>query len=361
MEANIDKIALRNQLVQAFSLEEMQVLCADLGIAFDDIGGSSRTAKALELIQYMQRRGRLQDLVNAIAQLRPSAVQSDVAQTSATPPIQESVSRVLRGSAYKQPVDDAELGPIKNRFALIVGIDRYVDPNFPKLKYCAKDAIAMADKLRELGYSVKLMHDGLSAEHLIPTRINVLAELGVLCEAASRDDMILVQFACHGEVVDNNAVLIMKDTRAKMMTESSLPVAEIERMLRTAAARRQVVLLDACHVGVQSNRRGLSDPEFIRNVNERALGFVLFAGSTSEQAAQEWDKEEHGVFTAYLLKGLSGAAKLPGQDFVTVDGLKGYVLNELRKWTFEHGGLRQDPTTRTEVLGDMILADFRKS
>ena len=45
---------------------------------------------------------------------------------------------------------------------------------------------------------------------------------------------------------------------------------------------------------------------------------------------------------------------------VTVDDLKTYVLDHLRRWSVENGGLLQEPSARTEGLGDMILADFRE-
>jgi hypothetical protein len=41
---------------------------------------------------------------------------------------------------------------------------------------------------------------------------------------------------------------------------------------------------------------------------------------------------------------------------VTMDDLKNHVLHGLRRWNIEHGGLLQEPTARTEGLGDMILA-----
>lgn len=355
MEPNIDRIAVRNRLTREFSLSEIQVLCDDIGISYEEIGGVTLTSKALELVQYMTRRNRLADLVAAMDALRPSG-----SSNAAKPETQEPLSRVTRGNAYRQVTNQNEpLNPIRNRYALVVGIDAYIDPSFPQLKFCAKDAIAMAGRLTEIGYSVKLMHDGLTEAHLIPTKTNVLAELSILCDTAQRDDIVLVYFACHGEVAEGDAVLIMKDTRAPIIKNSSLQVSDLEGMLKSAAARRQVVFLDACHVGIKTNRRTLNNTEFVRNVNERAQGYALLTGSTSEQTAQEWDKEEHGVFTAYLLKGLSGEAK-DGNDLVTVDSLKGYVVDNLRQWYFAHGGPKQDPTTRTEVMGDMILADFRK-
>lgn len=123
-------------------------------------------------------------------------------------------------------------------------------------------------------------------------------------------------------------------------------------------ARRLVLTLDACHTGVEIGR-DVADPEFIRNVYELAEGFALIAASTAQQIAQEWQEKEHGVFTYYLLEGLSDRADRNNKRFVTVNDLQTHVLSGLRRWNVEHGGVIQEPTARAEGLGDMILADYR--
>jgi hypothetical protein len=153
-------------------------------------------------------------------------------------------------------------------------------------------------------------------------------------------------------------VLITRETRAPTLARKALSLAEAERLMRESQVRRLVLTLDACHAGVEIGR-DLADPEFIHNAYELAEGFALIAASTAQQVAQEWEKKEHGVFTYYLLEGLSSQADRAGKGFVTVDDLKTHVLDGLRRWNVEHGGLLQEPTARTEGLGDIILADYR--
>jgi formylglycine-generating enzyme required for sulfatase activity len=126
--------------------------------------------------------------------------------------------------------------------------------------------------------------------------------------------------------------------------------------MRQSQARRLVLTLDACHTGVEIGRE-LADPEFLRNAYELAEGFALLAASTAQGVAQEWQAGEHGVFTYYLLDGLSGQADRDRKGFVTVDDLRKHVVDGLRRWYVEQRGLIQEPTARTEGLGDMILAD----
>jgi hypothetical protein len=263
-----------------------------------------------------------------------------------------------RGETAPPAQSSSPPGPIRDRWALLVGVNRYVDPAFPLLNFCVNDVLALECALRELGYTVVVLHDGADEERLIPTRDNVEAELARLCQAVGPDDLLLVHFACHGKLVDGHPLLVTREVRALTLAKKALPLAEVERQMRESQARRLVLTLDACHTGVEIGR-DLADPEFIRNAYELAEGFALVAASTAQQVAQEWKEKEHGVFTYYLLEGLSGRADRGGKGFVTMDDLKAHVLDGLRHWNVEHGGLLQEPTTRSDGLGDIILADYR--
>jgi hypothetical protein len=61
---------LQRQLVDQFNLAELQDLCFSLEVEFEDLAGSGKSAKARELVLYMQRRGQLDRLVEAIQELR---------------------------------------------------------------------------------------------------------------------------------------------------------------------------------------------------------------------------------------------------------------------------------------------------
>ncbi len=61
-------------LTQRYDLEELRTLCAQIGVDFDDLRGEGKSAKARELILFLQRRGRLAEL-EAILQNVQSAEQ----------------------------------------------------------------------------------------------------------------------------------------------------------------------------------------------------------------------------------------------------------------------------------------------
>lgn len=67
-----DIALLRRKIVNAFNWEELSTLCFDLGVEFEELEGKSKGAKARELIKYMQRHNRLDDLFAACQSNRPS-------------------------------------------------------------------------------------------------------------------------------------------------------------------------------------------------------------------------------------------------------------------------------------------------
>jgi hypothetical protein len=303
-----------------------------------------------------ERHQRLADL----AQKLEIALESKPTTKSHIQKIHSETNK--RGNAQIINTEIQERRPIKNRWAFLVGVNRYNDPSVQSLNFCVEDVVALDEKLKALGYTVVCLHDRLDSDnHRFPTRNNVEAELIQLCSMVDPDDLLLVHFSCHGKLLtDKQPVLIVRDTRLPTLAKTGLPLAEVKQQMCSSKARRLVLTLDACHMGVETER-GIDDPQFIHNVYELAEGFALIAASTAQQKAQESPDQKSGVFTYYLLEGLSGKADRGKKEFVTVDDLKTYVLDSLRRWSVENGGIIQEPTAQTEGLGDIILADYRNS
>jgi hypothetical protein len=77
-----DKRALREAIVAVFTLEELEALCADteqdlsdngiaLQVDLEIVGGTTKTAQVLRLIEHLDRRGYLDYLVRAVRRRRP--------------------------------------------------------------------------------------------------------------------------------------------------------------------------------------------------------------------------------------------------------------------------------------------------
>lgn len=61
-----------------FNLEEVETICFELGVDFEQLGGRSKSAKVRELIIYMMRRRQLPQLITAVREARPKLDMSAV-------------------------------------------------------------------------------------------------------------------------------------------------------------------------------------------------------------------------------------------------------------------------------------------
>jgi hypothetical protein len=71
--ANIDLTHLRKQLAATLTLEEIQTLCADLGLDYEELPGEAKSAKCRELVKESYRKGKLDDLISRCQKDFPDA------------------------------------------------------------------------------------------------------------------------------------------------------------------------------------------------------------------------------------------------------------------------------------------------
>ena len=84
-DATIDKAVLRENMANSFSIEDLEILCADIEqdlknnginyrVSLEDIGGNTKEAKIMRLIEYLDRRRLLDYLIKAIQKTRPGLI-----------------------------------------------------------------------------------------------------------------------------------------------------------------------------------------------------------------------------------------------------------------------------------------------
>ncbi|HEX6385577.1 MAG TPA: effector-associated domain EAD1-containing protein [Anaerolineae bacterium] len=73
MPSQEQRTQLRNILAEHFDEEDLRTLCFDLGVRYDDLGGRSNASNARELVDFMERNGRLAELVTEGRKQRPKA------------------------------------------------------------------------------------------------------------------------------------------------------------------------------------------------------------------------------------------------------------------------------------------------
>ena len=260
---------------------------------------------------------------------------------------------------------------IRERWAFLVGINSYVD--YGSLSYCVDDVLALEKLLTAAKYTVVCLHDRHdwknsdgSLNRFYPNAANIRRQFERLCstiqtnEEGREEDLLLVYFACHGTTHLGQPRLIASDTEETSL-EKAISITELEQEMDSSGAGCKVLMLDACHIGLgKANSRAPANFDLLRKIHDQAKGYALLSASTDQQKAYEWEGAKHGVFSYYVLSGLSGEADLHDKNYVTVGDLSGHILNELQKWCAKNG-VNQAPQSLTEGLGDFVLIDKYKS
>ncbi|HTN84575.1 MAG TPA: caspase family protein [Sorangium sp.] len=235
-----------------------------------------------------------------------------------------------------RPISPSIYGAYAEKWAVIVGISRYKDASL-NLNYAARDAEELGKLLKASGGfksdNVQLLLDEQA------TTARVTWAIRTFLKKAAKDDVIILYFACHGQpdvgARGNIFYLITWDTDPRDIGSTALPMREVQNALNDyVLAERGVILVDACHgspIGGSTRARSLSAGD-VMNQQAEALskaqaGIATISSTRANETAQEgaqWDGG-HGVFTYFLLKGLSGEAAESGTGKVSVSSLYDYV------------------------------------
>jgi hypothetical protein len=262
---------------------------------------------------------------------------------------------------------------IRNRWAFLVGVNHYRESSrFRRLNHCVNDVLTLERLLQKVGFGVACLHDQLDSHspRFPDTADTIKAELRKLRDKISPDDLLLVYVACHGtrslSADDAQPYLILRNTRPTL-PETALAVADLKAEMQALGAERQILLLDACHMGMGKGDRADSIAaarQFVHNVHELATGFALLTPSTAVQTTKESDQLQHGVFSRFVLDGLGGEALESMTDeqkrFVTVKSLGKHVSNEMVKWSYQQDYTQLPQGYSEGGLGDFIVVDYRQ-
>jgi caspase domain-containing protein len=259
-----------------------------------------------------------------------------------------------------------------DRWAVVVGAGRYEDPAIPRLRYTVPDAEAVHRFLIGPG--------GFRPEHVLlltdrterkPTLRNLKWALGTfLARSARREDTVLIFFAGHGAPeLDPRGIerdglakyLVPTDADLDDLYSTALPMDELQTIFNRIEAERIVVLLDACYSGAAGGRTFASrrtrtadvDDVFLERLG-RVRGRAIVTAARPSELSLELPDLGHGLFTYYLLEGLSGSADANGDGVVTLQELYEYVERRVALRS-QAAGASQHPLLKGELQGGFPL------
>ena len=264
--------------------------------------------------------------------------------------------------------------PGGDRWAVVIGVDRYESKQVPSLRYSVRDAEALHEFLTGPGGykkdNVVLLTDRAERK---PTLRNIKWALGTfLTRSAKKDDTVVVFFAGHG-VPEIDPRGVERDGLAKYLApadvdpddlySTGLPMDELQTIFQRIEAERMVVFLDACYSGTAGGRTFSSlkmktraahvDDLFLERL-ARSKGRAIITASRPNELSLEVPELGHGLFTYYLLQGLRGAGDLNRDGMVSLQELYEYLEQQVTQKSRALGG-NQHPMMKSELEGVLPL------
>jgi hypothetical protein len=236
---------------------------------------------------------------------------------------------------------DAAAARSEPLFALVVGVNRPLDPRTATLLYADDDAVLFHRLFSTLGISrllvdpdpaTRALHARALAAARRPTRANLFAALDELFagirrerEAGRRPELYLV-YSGHGDTENNEGFLVLADGR---LTRSELA----DRILARSPATTNHVIVDACnsYALVQEKRAG-GDRRPARGPFPASIdlprrfpqtGFLL--STSSATSSHEWAEFQGGIFSHEVRSGLLGAADIDLDGRVSYDEMWAFI------------------------------------
>ena len=230
------------------------------------------------------------------------------------------------------------------RWALVIGVDKYVDPQISALKGSDNDARQIADALvRYAGFpqdQVILLSTNQPIERQ-PTRVNILRRLSNLSTTVPKDGMLLVSFAGHGMERAGQAFLLPADAQISdqisFLEETAISMTRVKSWIKETGVSQVVLLLDAC----RNDPGGRADaPNPLSNAyvnafnfdvrNREVQAFATVYATGIGQRAYEYTEKKQGYFSWAVVEGLKGAAANDKGE-VTLSQLVKYVQDAVPK------------------------------
>ena len=316
--------------------------------------------------------------------LPPSAEPAPPAKSSSpSQPPGQSPDTTPNPTPTPNPAPTPVPGKVRQKWALVVGIDSFTDKRIPSLHYSVKDSSDFVDFLKDPkggqfdpAHIIHLANDKATLE-------GIREGLGHLRVNAPPDDLVVVYVSSHGSPrdVDPNGVsyVVVHDTNlddAATLYATSLQMIDlVQQINREVKARRVVLVLDTCFSGDAltsleagtggSAAKGFnvpipqdksaepsSQPAFSAAFQNLKIGYgrAVITASRASQESWESTKLQNGYFTHYLLDALRTSHGLETLD---------HLFPEVRTLVSTHVkaevGASQDPSYEFSDGADSIM------
>ena len=270
--------------------------------------------------------------------------------------------------------------PVRERWALVVGVAEFQDQEIGDLQYTGEDAKSFADALRDPGVGHFKPENVRVLTNKDATRKAIKVGLNWLARSARPEDLVVIYIATHGspskeDTAGVNYVLPFDaewgaSHDKDLLFATALPMVEIsDTVTSRIQAARTAIFLDTCYsqaaigntgaaagTGVAANTGAKAVSAATLEHLQQSGGRIIFAASRSDQESQESKTLGHGYFTYYLVKALreKGGAMPLSQVYSYVQT---HVSSDVAR-DYQRYALHQDPVmSRSGAETDFSLGE----
>jgi len=211
---------------------------------------------------------------------------------------------------------------VRAKYALVIGIGKFKDPEIPRLQFAAKDARDLAAVLTDPTYghfdpaNVTLLTDEKA------TRANILNALQELFLNSQEDDLVFLYVSSHGSPhradsgLGGVGYVVTYDTAFHNIWVDSLDYEQFYRQVSLLKARRKAVFLDTCYSG--QFRKGekslaIEGGVDVNDAKRYLSGEGTYVVTASRADERSWESEElqNSYFTHFLIAALRHGEEPP--------------------------------------------------
>lgn len=253
------------------------------------------------------------------------------------------------------------------KWAVVIGVNEYLDPAIPRLQYCVADARAVAHTLTSrCGYEADrllLITDDQERLHLRPLKINLQKQIALWLRNAAKADTVMVFFSGHGFLDERGqGFLAPQDCEKASLGLTGFRTDELRDLLHQCAASQKLLVLDCCHAGGQKSGETIgSSGQEIGLSFQSAEGLITLASCRKKERSQEWKLKGHGLFTHFLIQGIEGDADFDRNGLIDSDEIYRYAVDNVPTTAQRELNAQQTPVRiiGEDVVGLFVLARCR--
>jgi hypothetical protein len=265
-------------------------------------------------------------------------------------------------------INHDEENTISKKKAIVIGVSEYIS-DLQTLSFCKKDGKDVFELLTSLGYEILKDHRLIGHVNFNQMRDAIFDFFNN--DYTNADETLVFYFSGHGIATgDGDVCLASSEINPNDPYRRGFSSSELTRLMQNSVSLRVVTILDCCYSGAAKLSKGHEDDAAkigtdalqrkarVLQAEQQGEGKCLLAASQAAQEAYGLQKQDHSIFTYYLLEGLRGNERsVDVNGNITAYSLGSYVYKAILNLP-PRKRPKQKPITKVEASGDIILASY---